>query len=128
MKRCEVNTLRRLIPVFLLLISFGVDAACITELTATTSAAQTGPFLVDGSRPVTLIAFAAAGLSAVEHGDVQITHDGGTTWQDLFASDTQIRLNSTNNAVTIYGPGTFRVDKDVTTNATAILRCLRGAL
>ena len=113
---------------FLLLINFSANATCITELAATTNAAQTGIFLVDGNRSATLIIFAASGLSPTQHGDVQITHDGGTTWQNMFASGTQVRLNSTNNAVTIYGPGTFRVDKDATDNATAIFRCLRGAL
>ena len=124
----KVNMMKRLIFVLLLLTSFNTFAACLTELAATTSATQSKQFLVDGNRTVTIVFHAAAGLSATEHGDIQISHDDGTTWQDMFANGSQLRLNSTNNVVTIYGPGLFRVDKDTTTNATAVFRCARGYL
>lgn len=123
-----MKILNRLIFALLLLISINVSAACITQLAATTSAGQSAQFIVDGNRTVTVLFHAAAGLSATEHGDIQITHDDGTTWQDMFANGAQLRLNSTNNAVTIYGPGTFRVDKDATANATAVFKCARGYL
>lgn len=118
---------RRLFAV-LLLFSINVNAVCKTDLAAITAAGQSTTFLVAENRMVTLIFYAASGLSASEYGDIQISQDTGTTWQDLYASGSQVRMNSTNNAITIYGPGIFRVDKEVTTNATAVFRCRAGSL
>ncbi len=64
--------------------------------------------------------YAANGLEADEYGDIQISHDGGTTFQDLYVDGSQIRLNSTNVAQTVYGPGIFRVAKGVTTEVAGI--------
>lgn len=89
-------------------------------LAATTSAGQSDPLKLRPGQHATLILYAASGLSPSQYGDVQISHDGGTTWQDLYIDGSQVRLNSTNVAATIYGPGVFRVDKEATTNATGV--------
>lgn len=68
----------------------------------------------------TIIMFSASGLTAGEYGDVQISHDRGATWSDLYKDGTQVRLSSVNNAVTVYGPGVFRVQKEATTNTVGI--------
>lgn len=120
--------MKQTIFLLLLLLSININAACLTDLAAVTAAGQSTTFLVAENRMVTLIFYAASGLSASEFGDIQISQDTGTTWQDLFADGSQIRMNSTNNAITIYGPGIFRVDKETTTNATAVFRCRAGSL
>ena len=91
-----------------------------TILSPTTSAGNSNNVGVLSNDKKTLIMHAASGLTVGENGDVQISHDSGTTWQDLYESGSQTRLNSTNVAVTVYGPGLFRVAKEATTNATGI--------
>ena len=89
-------------------------------LAPTTSAAQSTSFGVQHDTKKTVILHAASGLTAAEYGDIQISHDGGTTFQDLYSDGSQVRLTDTNNSVTVYGPGVFRVDKEVTTNAAGV--------
>jgi hypothetical protein len=76
----------------------------------------------------TLIMYAASGLTASEYGDIQISHDSGTTWQDLYADGLQVRLTDTDVAKTVYGPGLFRVAKEATTNAAGIYESSKGNL
>lgn len=98
----------------------------IEVLAATTSAETSISFSCDGINPVTVIMHAAAGLTnGAEYGDLQISHDGGVTFQDLFEDDgtgtgVQRRLHGGVVTMTIYGPGVFRVDKEVTSNAAGI--------
>ena len=63
---------------------------------------------------------ASAGLTAAEYGDVQVSHDDGTTWQDVWQEGSQVRLHSKNNMVSVYGPGLFRVNKEATTPAVGV--------
>ena len=102
-----------------LFLSFPTYAA-ITLLAATTGADQSTSFNVTNNGSATIIIFAASGHTAAENSDVQISHDGGTTFADLYQNGSQVRLDSTNTAVTVYGPGVFRVDKETTTNATGV--------
>ena len=89
-------------------------------LSARTAAGQSLSFGCDGIRPVTIIMYAASGLTASEYGDIQISHDGGTTWQDMYIEGVQQRLSNVNVATTVYGTGRYRVDKEVTSNAALI--------
>lgn len=90
-------------------------------LAATTSAAQSSSFDV-GGRPdqIGRATVMAIGIAGAENADIQFSHDAGTTWTDLFEAGSQIRLTATNNMVTIYGPGVFRIDKEATAGATSI--------
>jgi len=94
--------------------------AASSILTATTGTGNSSTLEVVEGREMTLILFATSGLTAGENADVQISHDGGTTWQDLYVDGAQVRMHSTNVAVTIYGPGVFRVQKETSTNAAGI--------
>jgi len=85
-------------------------------LAVTTSAAASDKFSLEENRTATLIMYTATWVAG-EYGDIQISHDDGATWQDLYYEGSQVRLHSTNRAVTIYGSGLFRVDKESTTNA-----------
>lgn len=102
-----------------LFLSLPVYAAT-TLLAAKTAADQSTSFNITNNGAATIIIFAASGHTAGENSDVQISHDGGTTFADLYQDGSQIRLHSTNTAVTVNGPGVFRVDKEITTNATGV--------
>lgn len=91
-----------------------------TLIAPTTLAGQTAGFTVTEDNPYTLVIYAALGLAANEYVDLQVTHDNGTTWQDVYQSGSQLRLLSTNNIMTIVSPGMYRADKEVTTNATGV--------
>lgn len=89
-------------------------------LTATTSAANSSTFQLSARDQ---IALATTGTdTAAEYADIQYSSDGGSTWKDLYQDGTQVRLHSTNNMVTVEGPGIFRVAKEATTNAIGIIR------
>jgi len=108
------------------LISLSVRADCGILLAATTSASQSNSVMItpsSNSYNATFVMYAASGLSATEYGDLQISHDGGTTWQDVYQDGSQIRLNSTNNVETVFGTGRYRVDMDTQTNAAGIWLC-----
>lgn len=93
----------------------------IEILTATTSAGNSGVFEVNKESGVaSVILHAASGLTAGEYADVQVSHDSGATWQDLYQDGSQVRLHSTNNVVSIYGLGTYRVAKESSTNAAGL--------
>lgn len=83
-------------------------------LAATTSAVASDAFRIVNEATITSTA-----LGSGETGDIQITHDG-STWQDLFREGSQQQLTDTNNAVTVVGPGKFRVNKSATASATSI--------
>jgi len=113
-----------LILAFLAAPAYGAE----TLLEPTTAAAQSSSFKVTNRGHATIIIYAASGHTASEYSDVQISHDGCTTFADLYQEGSQIRLDSTNTAVTVVGPGCFRVDKDATTNATGVYRSHEGRL
>ena len=90
-------------------------------LAAQTDAGNTSAFSIPENRAGTLVIYASGGThTAAEYSDIQISHDGGTTWADLYQDLSQMRLHSTNTAATIYGPGTFRVAKEATTPSVGI--------
>ena len=70
--------------------------------------------LVD--KEVTVIAVGLAGSETI---DIQISHDGGITFNNLYESGGQIQLTTTVSAITIQGPGIFRLNKGITAGAVA---------
>ena len=106
--------------------SFNAFAAK-TLLADKTGADQTILFSLKSEQTATIIMYTSTWVAG-EYGDVQISHDSGTTWQDLYYEGSQVRLHSTNRAVTVYGAGIFRVDKEATTNATGIYLSRDGNL
>ena len=119
--------MKKLILGLILLIPFPVFAA--TEiLAAATDAGTSTSFNVNNNGAATIIIAAASGHTASENTDVQISSDGGTTFEDLYQDGSQIRLTSTNTAVTVYGPGVFRVVKEATTNATSVVISTESSL
>lgn len=89
-------------------------------ITETTSAANSGIISVSAHDHVT---FGVTGtLGGAENIDVQYTDDGGSTWKDLYQDGSQVRLTTTNNLVTVYGPGLFRLAKEATSSAAGALR------
>lgn len=75
------------------------------ELLAPIADAAASPVIqVNPGRPVTLIAHAALGLTAGQHADVQVSHDG-VAFIDLFVGTVQQRLNTTNTQILLTAPG-----------------------
>jgi len=94
--------------------------AAITLLSPTTSATQSITFTVTSpEKPVTLVIASAAGHTASEYIDLQITHDG-STFADVYSKGAQQRLSSTNTVLQINAVGVYRVDKEATTNAVGV--------
>ncbi len=119
--------MKLLIGFLFLALSLSVNAA-ETLLAAQTGAGNSSAFNVTNRGMATIIIYAASGHTASEYSDVQISHDGGTTFADLYQNGSQIRLHATNTAVTVEGPGIFRVAKEATSNATSISRSHEGSL
>jgi len=90
----------------------------IEILEATTSAANSAQFTVVENKSVTVMT--DIDLVSAETADIQITHDGGATWKD-YQDGAAVELTATLNAFRLYGPATYRVAKDATVSATAIL-------
>lgn len=84
---------------------------------ATIDAAQSGIFYVPYDRPVSVMT--SPDLAGVEKVTVQITHDNGETWVDYLDGAT-VQLTSSENAIRLYGPMTYRVNKDVTASSTGV--------
>lgn len=59
-------------------------------------------------------------LGAAEKIDIEISPDRGSTFSDLYQDGLQTQLSTTNNAVTVYGPGIFRVAKGITSAACGV--------
>lgn len=87
------------------------------ELIAAQVGAATGDMSVN--QPTTFIVQGVQ--TAGENIDLQISTDDGTTYVDLYQDGSQVQLNDTNVAVTAYGPGLYRVNKGVTSNAIGII-------
>lgn len=96
----------------------------ITLLAPITGAAASNSFRVgkgsgghSESRPIAIF---MPGIGVSEFGDVQFSHNGGTTWTNLFEDGTQVRLTNTNNAEVMAAPGLFRINKGVTAAAVGV--------
>lgn len=91
-----------------------------TEIIAAATGADTGDFAV-----VDPTTFVVQGVqTASEDIDVQIWN--GAAFVDLYQDGSQVVLNDTNVAVTAYGPGLYRINKGVTSNAIGIIATRRA--
>jgi len=96
-----------------------------TLITAATDAANSDAFIVgkgiNKEDTDTLqeeeVTVQQQGLAGVETIDVQISYDGGSSWQDLYEDGSQIQLTTTITGLVVTGPGVFRVTKGVTAGA-----------
>lgn len=89
-----------------------------TILTATTSAGNSDSFYVRPDANVTIMP--DIDLGAAETADVQISDDNGTTFKG-YLDGSAVELTATKNAIRLYGPAVYRVAKDATASATAII-------
>jgi hypothetical protein len=94
-----------------------------TLITAVTGAVNSAPIVVTQG-PVTLSITGTQ--TAAEYFDVQMSTDGGTNYSDLYQDGSQVRMSSVNSAVTIYGPGRYRVAKESTSNACGLIQSTPG--
>ena len=86
-------------------------------LLATTSADQSDEFSVKSGATVTV--YCKPILAGAETADIQVSPDGGVTWQD-YGDGAAVELTATENSLALHGPTRFRIVKDVTAGATAI--------
>ncbi len=85
-------------------------------LAATTGAAYSQPLPVAGA-----VTFSASPvLGAGETGIIQFSPDQGATWINLVSGGTTQQLSPNDTALTVYGPGMYRVSKSATASAVAI--------
>lgn len=69
--------------------------------------------IVDPARPATVFMrndAAPGDLTAGDNANVQISHDNGVTWVNLASDLGGTSLTPTNNHISIYALGTFRLD------------------
>jgi len=78
--------------------------------------AGTAVINVSSSNPATLVGW---GFST-DTVDLQVSYDNGTTFVDIYKDGTQVQLSDTNNPVTVYGPGIFKINKGVTTGTVGV--------
>jgi hypothetical protein len=89
-------------------------------------AAQTGAATSEGFRTtfsggmVYPASFVAKGLAGVETVDVEVSNDGGVTFQTLYLDGVQTQLTATNVMFTLFGPGIYRAVKGVTAGAAGV--------
>ena len=84
-------------------------------LTAATIAAVSADFTVDHAT----VGVIAAGLAGAEVGVLQIKYDG-INYIDVYANTALQQLTATNNVITVYGPGIYRINKGVTAAAVSL--------
>ena len=89
-----------------------------TILAAATGAGNSSHFYVGPGSNVTVMT--DVDLAGAETADIQISHDNGTTFKD-YQDGAAVELTATLNALRLYGPSVYRVAKDATVSATAIL-------
>jgi len=86
-------------------------------LAPTTDATQSANFYVPKDQVATVMC--SPDLAGSETGDVQLSHDDGTTWVD-YVDVSAVELSVSKNAIRLLGPMLYRIDKDSTAGATGI--------
>lgn len=89
----------------------------ITLLDATTSADQSKEFAVARDRRPAQ--FTARGLAGAEEVTIQKKEDDGNFY-DFYLDNVKQVITATHSGVTVYGPGTYRGDKDSTAAAVPV--------
>lgn len=89
-------------------------------LSSRTQAGSSDTFHVGPGERKTVMIAAASGLIVGEWIDLQISADGGLSWTDVYNEGVQVRMDAVSTVLVIDGPGTYRMDKDVTTNTVGI--------
>ena len=80
-------------------------------------AAQSTPFAIaDGVKKTVMV---SPDIILAETAAIQISHDEGETWVD-YLDGTPVVLTVSKNALRLYGPAYYRVDKSITATATGI--------
>lgn len=93
--------------------------AIITSPTFT-AATTAGSHVFDvGGETVTIIGYGFSGTDAIS---VQITYDG-TNYVDCYRNGVAVTVTSTNNPVSVYGPGKFKLNKGSTTGTVGASIC-----
>lgn len=93
----------------------------VVKLAATTSADQSSEFTVR-ERPVTVYIYGTHVNG--EYADLQ-REGPDDSWRDEYIQPSggvseKVRLSGERTAVTVYGAGTYRIDKEATTNAIGV--------
>ena len=86
-------------------------------LAVTTDADQSASFYVPKDQVV--VVMTSPILAGSETADIQLSHDNEVTWVD-YIDVSAVELTATKNAIRLYGPMLYRVDKDSTSTATGI--------
>ncbi len=92
------------------------DVTIILE--AATGAGNSASFYVGPNTSVTVMP--DIDLVSAETADIQISDDNGTTFKD-YQDGAAVELTAILNALRLYGPAVYRVAKDATASATAII-------
>lgn len=97
-----------------------------TLITATTSAAS-GIFTVGEAddEPVTVHGW---GFSGTDEAVIQMSYDGGTTFQDLYEGGAKAKLDSNNTSIGLYSVGIYKINKGATTGTVGVSLSRRGDL
>ena len=87
-------------------------------LFAAATGAATGDFYLSGEEcPASIF---VSGMEAADTVDLQITTDGGATWEDSYSGAAQDQAAyQSNTSIGIYTPGHYKVNKGSTTGTVA---------
>ena len=91
----------------------------ITLLAATTDADQSASYTIKSYRTTMPVVFVCPGLAGAEVGTLQY-QDASGSWHDYYVDDTLQTCTATQTGLAVYGPGTYRIDKDATAGATSV--------
>ena len=95
-----------------------MSVVAATLLTPTTDAANSNLIAAFGRNlPLTLV---ATGLGVGETVTLEVSVDGGTTWQTAYDTGNAITLTSTDNMLGIHTPGLFRAAKSATAGPSGV--------
>ena len=65
----------------------------------------------------------AAGMASGDTIDVQVSHDKGQTYEDLYYDGTQVQLSyQSQNMIGFYTPGLYRIQKPTTTGQVSVVQ------
>ncbi len=80
-------------------------------MTAATGATTAEFIVTPRDLPLTLVGYGFAGADSF---DIQISHDGGTTYADVVEAGVTKSIDANDTTTGIYAPGMFRINKGIT--------------